>query len=202
MLVKTLVLGMFQTNCYIVGKEGTCVVIDPADNGNKINKTIEELEMKPVAIFLTHSHFDHILAVPEIRSKWGDIPVYCNERDWSDEKTEVFMGGSYPTVTSFGNVINYDEGDIIDVGEFKVKVMHTPGHTEGSVILEIEDMLFTGDTLFRGSIGRVDFKGGDSKKMNASLKRLVALPKDYRIMPGHDAASTLYTEKKTNPYLV
>ncbi|OOB78509.1 MAG: hypothetical protein BEN19_09095 [Epulopiscium sp. Nuni2H_MBin003] len=201
MIVKTLILGIFDTNCYIVGKDGNCVIIDPADNGNKINSTIEKLQLKPVAILLTHSHFDHILAVPDIRNHWGDIPVYCNELDCSDKMHEIFMGKQYPTVSSFGDVTHYSEGDIVDAKTFKVKVLHTPGHSEGSVILEIENLLFTGDTLFKGTIGRVDFEGGDSYKMKESLKRLAKLPKDYQVFPGHEEPSTLEHEKKTNPHL-
>lgn len=111
------------------------------------------------------------------------------------------MGMVFPTVTAFANVRSLEEGQELQLAGVAFRVLHTPGHTKGSVTFQAEDVLFTGDTLFCGSIGRTDFAGGDMGQMRASLKRLAAIPGDYRVYPGHEGLTRLGRERKTNPYL-
>ena len=111
------------------------------------------------------------------------------------------FGETFPTVSSMGNIRTFEEGDTITVGGVTLTVLHTPGHTRGSCVLMAEDVLFTGDTLFRGSMGRTDLPGGDDAQMIASLARLGNLPGDYQVLPGHESGSTLEQERRRNPYL-
>lgn len=202
MHITQLTLGDFATNCYILqGPTGACAVIDPADGGAEIVRVLESMDARPEMVLLTHGHYDHILAVPFLQERWPGLPVYCHRLDWPKETTEVDMGVVYPTVTSFPNLRHYGEGDEVEVGGLTVKVLHTPGHTPGSVTLQAGEVLFTGDTLFQGDIGRTDFEGGDEGAMMGSLARLAALPGDCRVLPGHDETSTLSAERAHNPYL-
>ena len=178
-----------------------CAVIDPADNGREICGTLERLGTTPDAILLTHGHYDHFLAVPYLQERWPSLPVYCHALDCPRETEEDDEGVIYPTVSAFRNLRHYGDGDSLTIGGLNVQVMTTPGHTLGSVTLIVEDALFTGDTLFKGDIGRTDFKGGDDKAMMQSLARLASLKGNYRVFPGHDAATTLSDELEQNPYL-
>lgn len=202
MLVKKLTLGIYGTNCYVVCDEDSkeCVIVDPADNAKKIIDTVGDF--KPTMIFLTHGHFDHILAVPELQKAYGALTVYCHKLDILKEKTELFMGQVFPTVAAFSDVVHYGEGDCFPIGSLQVKVMETPGHTPGSVVLEIGDTLFTGDTLFRGTCGRVDFEGGNLEDMRRSLARLGRLQHDFKICAGHEEDSTLFYEQKSNSAII
>lgn len=203
MQIKMMQLGMVGTNCYIFWDENTkrCAVVDPGDNGERIAQVIGELELEPVAVLLTHSHFDHILGIPGLRSVWPELPVYCHPADIDERKTVTLFGSTFPTVSSFGNITPYVEGDRIEIGGITVEVIHTPGHTPGSVTLAAEGVLFTGDTLFRSSIGRTDLEGGDFGTLMRSLKKLSVLNEDLRVLPGHEGLSTLADEKKYNGYL-
>ena len=111
------------------------------------------------------------------------------------------FGMTTPTVTAFGNLTAYAQGDKVKVGPLEVEVLHTPGHTPGSVTLNVEGVLFTGDTLFRGSMGRTDLPGGSYSQLMASLKKLAALPGDYKVYPGHEGPTTLEQERETNYYM-
>lgn len=203
MRVTPMTLGEFETNCYLVQGpvEGACLLIDPADDGPAIARMAGSLGVQPEAVLLTHGHYDHILAIPDLQSRWPQLRVYCHRLDCPASLTEEEDGVVYPTVTAFSNLVHYDEGDVVEAAGLAVRVLHTPGHTPGSVTLAVEDALFTGDTLFQGDIGRTDFEGGDDAAMARSLGRLAALPGDYRVLPGHDAPSTLDAERRENPYL-
>ena len=205
MQIKYMQLGMVCTNCYIFWADGSdqCAVVDPGDDGQQVANLIQGLKLTPVAILLTHSHFDHVLGIPGLRETWPDLPVYCHPADIPEEVSETMFGTTFPTVTAFGNVTPYNEGDTVAVGPLTVKVIHTPGHTKGSVTLMVEGegVLFTGDTLFRGSMGRTDLPGGSYADLTASLKKLAALPGDYKVYPGHEGFSSLDTERKTNFFM-
>lgn len=203
MQITQLTLGEFATNCYVLQGEdkGKCAIIDPADNGNEIQRVVESLHTVPEAILLTHGHFDHLLGVPYLQECWPDLKVYCHRLDCPAETTELYEGVTYPTVSAAGNLNHYAQDDKVDIGGLTVTVLHTPGHTPGSVTLIAGNALFTGDTLFRGDIGRTDFAEGDGLSMTQSLAKLAALPGDYDVLPGHDGMSTLNVERKSNPYL-
>lgn len=203
MHIEQIVVGDFATNCYIVpgATPGTCVIVDPADGGKALLALLDRLGLRPVAVLLTHGHYDHILAVPDLQERWPDLPVYCHPLDISKELVEYDMGKTYPTVAAFHNVHLLSDGQALTLAGLTVEVLATPGHTPGSVTFRVGDALFTGDTLFCEDIGRTDFEGGDMGAMKTSLARLAALEGDYQVLPGHDETSTLSHEKQHNPYL-
>ena len=194
MEIQVLQLGMLQTNCYVVWGEQsqTCVVIDPGDQANRVQDTLEKLGKTPEAILLTHGHFDHVGAVRVLVAEYA-CPVYLCQADLA-LPPRMTGGELYCTH-------NYQEGDSLPLAGLRFTVLHTPGHTPGCVCLQCEDALFTGDTLFAGSIGRTDFPGSSPEQMAQSLKRLTRIPKNYRIFPGHGEDSTLDEERRSNPFL-
>lgn len=205
MQVKHLILGMFETNCYIISGNvsGKCILIDPADEGERIFEYLQKENLVPEAILLTHGHYDHFLAVMDLQKNWPELPVYCHQADCPKEKEEYDydMRRMFPTVSAFSNVKSLSEGKVLKIAGFEIQVMNTPGHTPGSVTFFIEDAMFTGDTLFCGSIGRTDFPGGSNRQMGDSLKKLTAISKNYIVYPGHESITTLHREKQYNPYL-
>jgi glyoxylase-like metal-dependent hydrolase (beta-lactamase superfamily II) len=192
--IHTLTLGAYQTNCYIIHADAskTCCVIDPGYEGETILAETERLGLEVEAVLLTHGHFDHVGAVKQLAVETG-CAVYLNEKDLALPRM-MTAGVLYYTHT-------YAEGDVLSLSGLQIRVLETPGHTPGSVCLETEDALFTGDTLFAGSCGRVDFPGSSPKAMRQSLARLNGLERDYAVYPGHGGATTLSGEKKYNPYL-
>lgn len=206
MKIEAMRLGQVGTNCYLLIDEEsrTCAVIDPGDSGEQVAQLIRNAGLTPAAVLLTHSHFDHILGIPGLRKTWPGLSVYCHPLDMENHADTVKMFGmDVPTVWSFGELTPYEEGDTVELGGLTVEVLHTPGHTPGSVTLRVvtdqDRVLFTGDTLFAGSMGRTDFEGGSEADMMRSLARLARLEGDYRVCPGHEGLSTLYRERKDNP---
>ena len=195
MNIITLVLGPLETNCYLVSDErsGLCAVIDPATRSAKILETVQAQGWRVGCILLTHAHFDHTGALKSLHAALPDVPVYVHAQD-TDNNTNMSNGNLVYTDT-------YADGDVALCGELAFRVLHTPGHTPGSVCLQCENALFTGDTLFAGSYGRTDFIGGDEAAMRRSLARLGHLEGDYTVLPGHGESSTLDYERRTNPYL-
>lgn len=193
MKIYTLPLGQLQTNCYLVADEdGIAAVIDPAAAPERILQTARESSLTIQAILLTHGHFDHVGAVAGL-SQALRCPVWMHENELT--LPEYLTDG--PLYYTDG----YGEGDTVTVGKLNFTVLHTPGHTPGSVCLRCEDALFSGDTLFAGSCGRTDFSGGSGSEMCRSLRRLAQLPGDLAVYPGHGEATTLEREKRENPYL-
>ena len=203
MQIKAMQLGMIGTNCYIFydANSTACAVVDPGDEGDRVARVIGSLGLTPAAVLLTHSHFDHILGIPGLRERWPELPVYCHPADIPEELSQTTFGMTLPTVAAFGNITPYTEGDTVAVGPLAVRVLHTPGHTKGSVVLESENVLFTGDTLFRGSMGRTDLPGGSYSEIMASLARLGRLEGDSQVCPGHEGATTLDAERRGNYYM-
>ncbi|SHI19076.1 Glyoxylase, beta-lactamase superfamily II [Sporobacter termitidis DSM 10068] len=197
MLIKTLVVGQIETNCYIVTDEKTllCAVIDPGDESNAILDYIESNQLKARAIFLTHGHFDHRLAVYTVSEETG-APVFIHKND-------AVTGEAYDQFKLPANeqVRFYAEGDELDVGGLRFTVLETPGHSPGSVTLRCENALFTGDTLFRDSAGRTDLGEGNVQKLLRSLNRLADLTGDFEVYPGHMDATTLDRERRFNGYM-
>ena len=196
MLIKTMPVGQLETNCYVVTNEATlhCVVIDPGDESNTILDYIEDNKLVCDAILLTHGHFDHVGAVSAIAEETG-AKVYINELD--DFKNTKSPHLPY-TLSENGSY--YCDNQHISAAGLDFQVLFTPGHTPGSVTLLCEDVLFTGDTLFRGSRGRTDLPGSSDKAIVASLKRICSLPGDYEVYPGHLESSTLERERMFNFY--
>ena len=192
--IHTLALGAYQTNCYLVWDEhsDTCVVIDPGYEPDTVLCEAKKLGKEIEAILLTHGHFDHVGAVREIVAETG-CKVYLCDKDLS-MPPQMTAGPLYYTNT-------YAEGDFVEVAGLTFKVLHTPGHTPGSVCLMCEHVIFSGDTLFWGSCGRTDLPGGNWATILVSLRRLVDLPGDYDVYPGHGSATTLSFERKMNPYM-
>lgn len=188
----SLQVGMLGTNCYLVRDlaTGKGAIIDPGGEEQRIRAAAEQMGMTPEVILLTHNHFDHMMAVNALTQLYPGIRVYLHRADADMEQPYNIPPAK---VTDF-----YDEGDEVCVGGLTFTVLHTPGHSRGSVTLRCEDILFTGDTLFKGSMGRTDFPGGSDREIFASLIRLSELPGDYQVCPGHEDFSTLETERRTN----
>ena len=201
MLIKTMQVGFIGTNCYILTDETTMksAVIDPGGDSNMILDYMERNKMECVAVILTHGHLDHTMGVDFIQQETG-AALYLHRQDWAPPKSRVMDYRYSPSPKA--DVRYIDEGDEIAIGNLKVLVLHTPGHTPGGVTLVCENAMFTGDTLFRGSCGRVDLAGGSGSTILASLKRLAEIPGDYEIYPGHMETSTLAIERVYNPYIV
>ena len=191
MNIQKLTLGLYQTNTYLLTNDTEALVIDPGYEADTILDALTGKTLK--AIVLTHGHFDHVGAVKELVAETG-CEVYIHAAE-STMPPMVTAGPLYYTRT-------YDEGDTITPIEgVSFKVLHTPGHTPGSVCLLLGNDLFSGDTLFACSFGRTDLPGGDSRKMMESLRRLANLQGNYFIHPGHGGSTTLDAEKRFNPYM-
>jgi len=194
MLIKTIPVGMLETNCYIVTDEKTnkCAIIDPGADSNVILDYVESNSLKTEAIFITHGHFDHYLALEAVEEALG-VPVFVHEGDVDRNG----QGGRHKIDGNL-NLRNYAEGDVISVGGLEFVVLETPGHSPGSVTLKCEDALFTGDTLFCGDCGRTDLTDGCMDTMLKSLRRLAELDGDFEVYPGHEESTTLNSERAFN----
>ena len=192
--VHTLTLGLYQTNCYLVHKEDSkdCIVIDPGSEADTIMNRAALLGLEIQAILLTHGHFDHVGAVKSLAATIS-CPVYIRPEEYT---LPAFLNKGLHS-TDY-----YPANGQLSVAGMDILVLHTPGHTPGSVCLMAEDKLFTGDTLFAGSCGRIDFPGGSGADMLSSLRRLKDLPGDFCVYPGHGGSTTLDRERHANPYLL
>lgn len=202
MQVTKLVLGALASNCYIqsIG-ENCCVILDIGDDAPMLMRHLEQEKLTPCAILLTHGHYDHIAGVEQIRKAY-QIPVYIHTLDAPMLIDSAANLGDWLSQTPFQKVQQWntvEDGDKLTFGTAEFTVLHTPGHTPGSICWQCEDLLYTGDTLFRLSRGRTDFPGGSDMQMLESFRKLKHLESDYRILPGHNEASTLSFEKTHNP---
>lgn len=201
MEIKCINFGGMGANCYLVETQDVRIVIDPFQIDNRIEEFLSS--EKPKFVFLTHCHFDHILGAEEIREKCG-AKIAIGEHDAIGLTDPYFSLSEMVGFNQkpFSADILFENGQVFEVGTTKIKVIHTPGHTAGSVCYFLEDIIFTGDTLFEGTIGRTDFPTGDFAVINKSLKMLKDLKEDYKIYSGHGLSTTLSREKLTNPYLI
>ena len=192
--LHTLPLGAYQTNCYIIHEEnsGTCCVIDPGYTPEVVLDKVDGLGLTVEAILLTHGHFDHVGGVKQIAAETGCDVYLCTE------------DLSMPPMMTAGQLYytkSYGEGSQLHLAGLDISVLHTPGHTPGSVCLLADEHLFSGDTLFAGSCGRTDLPGGSWATILKSLARLASFAGNYWVHPGHGSSTTLRDEKKYNPYM-
>ena len=197
MEIRRFVLGPIATNTYLLTEGGEALLIDPASKPEKLISLLGDLHL--CGILLTHGHFDHIKAVDGLYHHYH-CPVYLHPAD-EELARDKYSGASFG-LTSYISVptIPLQEG-MTEIGPFRFETVFTPGHTEGSVIFLFDHDIFTGDTLFRGSVGRTDLKGGNNVKLKDSLRYFHTLSGDYKIYPGHEEETTLAEELVYNPYL-
>jgi glyoxylase-like metal-dependent hydrolase (beta-lactamase superfamily II) len=197
MLIETFTVGMLSTNCYVASSQQTkdAVIIDPgfdfSSEAQQIIDYIEQGELKVKLIVNTHGHSDHINGDSILQEKYN-VPICIHKYDAAS--LEGLEKEKFPNIL-------LEDGSLIGFGDESLKVLHTPGHTPGSVCLIGERLVFTGDTLFAGGIGRTDFPGGSVSEMQRSLQKLMLLPDNFLIYPGHGAASIMGEEKRVNPFL-
>lgn len=198
MKVKVMQVGQIGTNCYFLMDPDSrqMAIIDPGDEPELIQEAVEETGMTVKYILLTHGHYDHTTAVPALHRVYPEAEVYIHRADADGAGSRIF-----PLSGEMEGLKFYDEGDKLSLGSLTVEVLHTPGHSPGSVTLKVGDALFCGDTLFAGSMGRTDLPGGSEEEIMASLKRLGELEGNFHVLPGHMQTSTLENERKYNGYL-
>ncbi len=197
MKVDMIQVGPIGTNCYILEEGGRIAVIDPGDEAERILSVLAETGGTVDYILLTHGHYDHTTAVPQLHAALPEAKIYIHQADANGAGSRLF-----PLAGEVEDLLLYDEGDVLSLGGLTIEVLHTPGHSPGSVTLKAGDVLFTGDTLFCGSMGRTDLRGGSYEQIMASLKRLGELEGDFHVCPGHDRTSTLERERQHNPFLL
>ena len=198
----TIGVGSYEVNCSILSKDGRAYIVDPGQEGDRIIGLLAKKGLEPAAVLLTHAHFDHITGIAELQKAFPDLPVYVHAAD------RPMFGHPFNQVpgeySSIGTPAN-----LRDVGDLpkelpEMSVIHTPGHTPGGVCyhLAADRLLLSGDTLFARSIGRTDFPGGSMPEMLVSLKKLMQLPDDTVVIPGHGMFTTIGDEKGGNPYVI
>ncbi|NOZ62153.1 MAG: MBL fold metallo-hydrolase [Calditrichaeota bacterium] len=204
MILKKIVVGPLEVNCFIIAPEDSrhCAVIDPGDEADKIFAAVENDNLIPDFILLTHGHFDHLSAVNTLKQKW-DVSVLLHEADQvlaQNASTQAMMFGMPEPGNVSADTFLHDGGEL-KIGKLAVKVLHTPGHSPGNVTFQIENHLFVGDLIFRGSIGRTDLPGGNYEQLIKSVKnKIFALPDSCIIHPGHGPDTTVGQEKENNPF--
>jgi glyoxylase-like metal-dependent hydrolase (beta-lactamase superfamily II) len=200
------VVGPLSCNCYIVGDPETkqAIVIDPGDDADVLAASLAEKDLTVTAIVSTHAHFDHVVAAGRLRELTG-APFYLHSEDgpildWLQESGRLFLGLELPPPPEVDR--NASEGEILTAGSARLEVLHTPGHSPGSISLVTDTAVFSGDTLFAGSIGRTDLPGGDTDALLSAVRnKLFLLEEDMPVYPGHGPATTLGEEKRFNPFV-
>ena len=204
MILKKLVVGPFASNCYIVGSESDKkgMIIDPGGKAKQILKKVEGLGLDIKLIVLTHGHIDHTGALKEVREVTGaEVAIHADDaKSLKVQSLSRIFGLSYPTPPSPDRLLK--DGDSIDVGDMHFEVLHTPGHTPGGICLLGEGVVFSGDTLFNYGVGRTDLPGGSSSQLLNSIQtRLMTLPDNTVVYPGHGPDTTIGAERVGNPFL-
>lgn len=199
MKVETIVVGHLDTNCYLISENGNGIVVDPGFDADRILETATNSGVKITSILLTHGHYDHVGGVAEIVRKTG-AKVYIGEKDYALANSYKNLGFSFGCTTEkFDADVLLKEGEYL-VDGLSVKVIETPGHTAGGVCYQIENALFSGDTLFCCSYGRTDFPTGDYSALKKSItEKLFAIDRDLTVYTGHGNSTELFKEKRTNP---
>ncbi len=203
---ETIIVGPLETNCYLVSCPETmeCAIIDPGAEPEAIFRLIAEKSLKPKVILNTHGHIDHIGANKDIKEKF-DIPLYIHSDDSSMLKSVlqfemgIFLGAKEsPPADHF-----FEDGEEIDIGKSSLKVIHTPGHSPGSVSFLGDGFLLSGDTLFNGGVGRTDLPGGSWQELVDSIKnKILTMPEEMIVLPGHGPHTSVGQEKRSNPFIL
>ncbi len=206
MFFKRLTLGDMTVNCYIVADENTknAVLFDAPDEAGKILSVLEDSELKLCYVILTHAHFDHILALHDILEKTGArLLLHESEEKYLNNPDLNLSSMVMANIPQFSDYRAVKDGEYINLDGIEIKVLHTPGHTEGSACYLMDDILVSGDTLFQHSIGRADFPLGNFDDEIASIKnKLMVLDDNIHVYPGHGFSTTIGRERKENPYLI
>ena len=199
MIIRRIPAGIYAANCYIVASDITkdALVLDPGGDEDFIIKEIEKQGYNIKAILLTHGHVDHVGAVKALAEKYK-VKIYLNEKDLTLMKKGTYIYGDIGSV----EVLNIKDMDTYSFGDIKVLCIGTPGHTPGGMSFLIEKNIFTGDTLFKGSIGRTDLEGGDYHTLiNSIIEKLMPLDNEIVVYPGHGPSTTVHQERYTNPFI-
>ena len=206
-MVRGIVVGVFAENCWVIGsrRTGEGIVIDPGDQPEDILALAKDMGVNVKVIANTHAHIDHILGVRGVQEK-TDAKFLLHEQD-----LEIARGAARGAAQMLGKEVQpppdpdafLSDGDVVEVDGLKLQVIHTPGHTQGSIAFYTEGMVFSGDTLFRGSVGRTDLPGGNQQQEIASIvDKLLTLPDDTVVLPGHMEETRIEHERKTNPFVL
>ena len=200
MEIKVFNNNSMATNTYIVSIGSEALIIDPVGNLETINYYIKNKELNVKYILLTHGHGDHIGLVTELKELSNALVYIHNEDEEMINNSSLNLSSHFGKAISFKSDFHYKDGDELLLGTETIKIIHTPGHSKGSVCIQIQDCLFTGDTIFQGSVGRTDLYGGDYDKMLKSIEKISKLDSNLKIYPGHGPSSQLSIEIRTNPY--
>ncbi len=204
MILKNLVVGPLATNCYIVGSESSKegMIIDPGAEAEVILRNVKDLGLEIRSIVLTHGHIDHIGALKEVKEATGaEVAIHTDDAQALQKNSvSTLLGLSYPTPLPADRLLK--DGDSMDIGDLHFLVLHTPGHSLGCICLLGEGLVFSGDTLFNCGIGRTDLPGGSyDQLMNSIHTKLMVLPDNTAVYPGHGPETTIGTERQENPFL-
>ena len=193
----------FDTNCWLIAAEGSdeAIVVDPGFEPDRIRALLEAAGKRPAAVLATHGHYDHIGSAGEFCG--DDVPFYIHEADELALTDAREWGSGFPTpATPVKDVRTVADGDVLELAGFRIEVLHTPGHTPGSVCFQAAEHLLSGDLVFRGAIGRYDFPNSSAADMERSLRRFLELPDLLPVYPGHGPDTTVGHERRTNPFLL
>lgn len=200
-------LGQLQANCYFLINDDQCLIIDPADDASFILEELQRRRLKLIGLLATHGHFDHVMAVGEIQLSMS-IPLLINKEDQFlidrlGETAEYFLGYKQ-SILSIKNIEDFRNKEIMTIGSFEFNIISTPGHTPGSVCFYFkkEKVIFTGDTLFKGAIGRYDFSYCNKKDLKESLIKLSKYPLDIKVYPGHEEETTIKEEQENLDHFI
>lgn len=220
MKISRIVAPYFGTNCWIIANEdgGECVVVDPGiavpDLAPRINERLASLKLKPVAVLITHGHLDHTFSLLPLCASSGIDAIYIHPQDREliarpekglGKQGLALLGELAPKKVwkEPSGVVEIEDGDQLEIAGMKFEIIHAPGHTRGSVMYRVNDLLLSGDVLFKGSIGRTDLPTGSPRAMTSSLKdKVLTLPDSVKVLPGHGDETTIGFERASNPFLL